>query len=65
MQVIGLWSISNTASLKVYKVEVDRMLVGTSFNDSRWHKIYRNRKHSYIIYGSVRFSLNDCMRIYR
>lgn len=63
VKAIACWSICNGASLNVYKQEFGRLLVGINDAKPRWHKIYVNSKHHFIIYNGRYWSLNDCIRL--
>lgn len=63
---VAVWSITNNSSLNVYDIVhgLDKkMLVGMNNDTPRWHKVYQNSKHYYIVFGGTRWSLNDCMRL--
>lgn len=64
LKVIGFWVICNTASLNVYGIEDEKMLVGINDNKPRWHKIYTNSKRSFIKFGGATWDLSECIRIY-
>jgi hypothetical protein len=67
-QVIGVWGISNNASLNIYKIEYgidDQMLIGINDETPFWTPIIWNEEQGEqgIMYGEIFHAINDSMRV--
>lgn len=61
MQPIAIYTISNNASILIYEIDHfnEKILVGSSTEDAMWYDL----KDSTFLYGEIKFSLEDFLRI--
>lgn len=69
LKVVGSWGISNVASLNVFKIEDDKILVAVNDLKPDWYEI-RNwdvddlyNGENYIVFGGEPYYLSECISV--
>lgn len=65
MNVVGVYGISNNASLNIYQVIYgtdDYVVAGTNSDKPRKYKLYTNAKGYYFNFGKTKYYLSEFMR---
>ena len=64
MEPIAVYTISNTLSVNIYRIQYgidDEVLAGQDSDRSEWCKIHYDEEHPYFYLGQMKIPLSECI----